>query len=966
MTKKITTSKAAEMLGISETSVTTLEKQGLLHPKKTKSGMLVYSALEIAQIRAHHGPTLSEEAVVIEQGIQREMSASVAFTRKAVKLALGALAIYVLIMAILTASFIVMPLQTAQWLGIIKTKPNAYLTQESYTQQVLGAQTSIGQESAVSLQTALKPMGKVSLEIVRALSPDAYEQVASVAILDTNDVLVLDTSGAITPARPIKLPESKFLQIGSDDLVANLNVQYVQGKQPGTNPGDIAIIGSIPTTSEGPPPLSDITIATAKPLSGGGLVALGETITITCPTCITDKASDGSAQGDISIDSNGDLLLVDIGTAGTYGSDSKIPVITTDAQGRITAVINTAILGLTSTNLSATAGITNEQLTNSSFDFVGNTGSITAPLGSNVTLTGTGITTITGSGTTLTIRSNEEDTLQSVVTRNNIIKTAHGNGIYVDSSDEEIEDTVNGIRIDPPSTIPRHGIYNSLNLGTSTSDTANSYDQATIAVGNIASTDKQNFATLNITNGGTGFLDMELLHGFINFQGMNTLYDDFTGRTLNTANKWTSTSTGAASSCAILAGGLNGLLRMHSGGGANRGCELTTQVIGTLTNGYYQRNNNPIIETRLKIDTATNARIFAGFTGTRVATTAETNPNTHHAYIVKRAADTTWQCITDDGGAIETITDTRVRIEANTFYRLRVELRNGTVPQTICTVDDGTTVTRTVVTATQPGTTKAMDVYIKLNQSDAVIKNMDVDYVRAWQDDPPPLALNSEGSLTPTDAEPILEEEEIPTDTLSENLAVLEKTIVDTIFEKLVEFWHAVIFHTDVTFLGRPTFNSDTAGHAIIKADTDEVIIIFDKAYTKKPVVTASINLTNNDDNSEIPAYAIYGLTTKGFSVKLAKTATSDLDFSWVALSSQGNDEAIELRLSDHKSNTPDIAIETVSQPTNSANIPTTTEEAALDTIITESMETTESVEATESAEATEPAETTESSASTE
>ena len=53
--------------------------------------------------------------------------------------------------------------------------------------------------------------------------------------------------------------------------------------------------------------------------------------------------------GDLFTASNGiartgnDFALTNVGTAGTYGSVTSVPVFTTDAQGRITSVTNTAI-----------------------------------------------------------------------------------------------------------------------------------------------------------------------------------------------------------------------------------------------------------------------------------------------------------------------------------------------------------------------------------------------------------------------------------------------------------------------------------------------------------------------------------------------------------------------------------------------------------------------------------------------
>ena len=71
---------------------------------------------------------------------------------------------------------------------------------------------------------------------------------------------------------------------------------------------------------------SAVTINTNSPLSGGGSLSLGGTLS---------------------------LSLSATGSAGTYGSALSIPVLTTDAYGRITGVTPTTIAGLTAGNLSA-------------------------------------------------------------------------------------------------------------------------------------------------------------------------------------------------------------------------------------------------------------------------------------------------------------------------------------------------------------------------------------------------------------------------------------------------------------------------------------------------------------------------------------------------------------------------------------------------------------------------------------
>jgi hypothetical protein len=55
----------------------------------------------------------------------------------------------------------------------------------------------------------------------------------------------------------------------------------------------------------------------------------------------------GSGLNGGTITSTGTISMPNVGTAGTYGSATQTPVLTTDSQGRITAVTNTTITGTT-------------------------------------------------------------------------------------------------------------------------------------------------------------------------------------------------------------------------------------------------------------------------------------------------------------------------------------------------------------------------------------------------------------------------------------------------------------------------------------------------------------------------------------------------------------------------------------------------------------------------------------------
>ena len=302
--------------------------------------------------------------------------------------------------------------------------------------------------------------------------------------------------------------------------------------------------------------------------------------------------------------------------------------------------------------------------------------------------------------------------------------------------------TLNGINI--PGITAGAGTETAINigngwdtvlaLGTTTGSVANTSDIATVTVGSIASTGQQNRTTLALQNGGTGYLDLELVRGFVNNQGTNTFQDDFLGTSLNTTNVWTNDAFTGAATCSstFTTGVVNGVLRQTTGATSNGACSLHTQA--TLSNGFYQRGNNPVFETSIKMGTGgAGVRAFFGFVNTAVAAGSDTlAASSHAAMIEKRAADTNWFCVTMDG-TTESRTDMGVAVSTTAFQRLRVSVQNGTTPQVVCSVDN----TYISKTTNVPGQTSAMDIYLKTETSDTTTENNDIDYVRAWQDDPP-------------------------------------------------------------------------------------------------------------------------------------------------------------------------------------------------------------------------------------
>jgi hypothetical protein len=149
-----------------------------------------------------------------------------------------------------------------------------------------------------------------------------------------------------------------------------------------------------------------------------------------------------------------------------------------------------------------------------------------------------------------------------------------------------------------------------------------------------------------------------------------------------------------------------------------------------------------------------------------------------------------------------------------------------------------------------------------------------------------------------------------------------------TFFDKIAEFFDNTIFHGDIAFLGRPSFNSDTAGFAVIKQDDEMVTITFDKEYAQIPVVNASITLDNQPHSATPSAdlalnpigsddavllskvsYVITNRSTKGFTIKLNQLAPVDVTFSWTALSVNSPKTTYSTAFAPQPSVTPSIIV---------------------------------------------------------
>jgi hypothetical protein len=100
-----------------------------------------------------------------------------------------------------------------------------------------------------------------------------------------------------------------------------------------------------------------------------------------------------------------------------------------------------------------------------------------------------------------------------------------------------------------------------------------------------------------------------------------------------------------------------------------------------------------------------------------------------------------------------------------------------------------------------------------------------------------------------------------------------------SVFDNTVTFGDAVTFNGPVTFNGQTHFSSNTGGYATVKAGQSSVHIGFSQAYDSAPIVSATLG------NGSFAEYSTNNVTADGFDIVLSQPATSDLQFSWLALS---------------------------------------------------------------------------------
>ncbi len=100
-------------------------------------------------------------------------------------------------------------------------------------------------------------------------------------------------------------------------------------------------------------------------------------------------------------------------------------------------------------------------------------------------------------------------------------------------------------------------------------------------------------------------------------------------------------------------------------------------------------------------------------------------------------------------------------------------------------------------------------------------------------------------------------------------------------------------FTNDVSFFGRPYFNVDTAGFAVVASSTQSVDVVFDREYLEQPIVNVTLSLedttstermmTDTDVFAQDIRFVVTKKSAKGFTILLNKPASAPVIFSWTA-----------------------------------------------------------------------------------
>jgi DNA-binding transcriptional MerR regulator len=370
------------------------------------------------------------------------------------------------VILLITYLFLQFPDATAHFFSVAKPVQKISFHEAAPGLAVLGAETSSSSTpmGQTIIGTVLKPYATISLQLVKFLKPEVYQQVApDVETKLTTSGISVTQEGDIIPQGSLIIQnngkEGTSLKILDTDVITNLNADYLRGKVPGIEEGNLVVFGvgqTIPGLQVGTGNIASNAIITD--LLGSQSVTTGKikdgAITSSKLAAGSVVTSLNSLTGTLGITVGTGLSISTSGSTLTFGNTDTLQTLTnkgattTDTlilNGGVTLGSNQAlILGSYTSDPSspsdgtvfynATSGKV-KVVENGSIKTLCNTtdtgcgvggGGVTSlnSLNGVLTIAGGGINTVGLSGSTITITGTEADTLSSVTGRGATTSTA--------------------------------------------------------------------------------------------------------------------------------------------------------------------------------------------------------------------------------------------------------------------------------------------------------------------------------------------------------------------------------------------------------------------------------------------------------------------------------------------------------------------------------------------------------------
>ncbi|MBI2338086.1 MerR family transcriptional regulator, partial [Candidatus Daviesbacteria bacterium] len=283
-TQPLAISQVSKQLDISQSTLRRMEEKGLIKPSRNGNGERLYSrqALEkflnseyfLRQKKVEskilqplikgdtektREPSTQKILTMLQQETSENVSRLLLFRKAFFASGLFLIVTLILLVGFITVSFILFPFETARFFGYIKKSSTTAIGQHlspaapflegkviDESSRVLAVQASSapGPQKAQVLGVIFKPVSRISLQLVKQISPETYRKIIPSGLIeDVNDILTINSSGDIETLLKLTFPDTSYFKIPDTGLVQNLNADFLRGKIPGSSEGDIAVLG---------------------------------------------------------------------------------------------------------------------------------------------------------------------------------------------------------------------------------------------------------------------------------------------------------------------------------------------------------------------------------------------------------------------------------------------------------------------------------------------------------------------------------------------------------------------------------------------------------------------------------------------------------------------------------------------------------------------------------------------------